>query len=88
MPQWKPTESAPQNTCVLVWWPFVEVGDDEDSTSEHVGGNVLISCLSGGAWSEPDEIEATGAYFGDDHEYADAPSHWMPLPKPPAGVNA
>lgn len=72
--------TAPANTDVLVWWPTVKLDDDGDPTEEVVGGCWLISEKQGGYWIEPDCMNAIGDHMGDDHTYADKPSHWMPLP--------
>jgi hypothetical protein len=72
--------TAPANTDVLVWWPTVKLDDDGDPTEEVVGGCWLISEKQGGYWIEPECMNAIGDHMGDDHTYADKPSHWMPLP--------
>lgn len=74
--------SAPPMTDVLVWWPIVKLDEDGDPTDEIVGGCWIISEDQGGYWIEPEVMTAIGDHMGDDHTYADKPSHWMPLPTP------
>ena len=74
--------TAPVNTDVLVWWPLVKLDDNGDPTEEVVGGRWLISEDQGAYWIEPDCMNAIGDHMGDDHTYADKPSHWLPLPSP------
>jgi hypothetical protein len=72
--------TAPSMTDVLVWWPIVKLDEDGGPTDEIVDGCWIISEDQGGHWIEPEVMNAIGDHMGDDHTYADKPSHWMPLP--------
>ncbi len=74
--------TAPPMTDVLVWWPIVKLDQDGEATDEIVDGCWIISEDQGGYWIEPEVMNAIGDHMGDDHTYADMPSHWMPLPAP------
>jgi hypothetical protein len=80
---WRPIETAPVNTEVLVWWPIVLTDDDGDPTAQEDGGYCFVSELQGDYWLEPDALNAIGDYFGDDRMYAETPKFWTPLPEPP-----
>lgn len=72
--------TAPSMADVLVWWPIVKLDENGDPTDEIVDGCWIISEDQGGYWIEPEVMNAIGDQMGDDHTYADKPSHWMPLP--------
>lgn len=84
MSEWRPIESAPKAQDVLAFWPLRELDDDDEPTGEIVGGEIVVTRFDAGAgWTEPDYFGAYGAHLGDDVDYTDAPTHWMPLPAPP-----
>lgn len=64
----------------IVFWPLVALDDDGDMTDKVIGGVQHIvdyeSVGNGGMFCDPDNAEACGDYFGDDHCYAAQPSHW------------
>jgi hypothetical protein len=72
--------TAPSMTDVLVWWPIVKLDEYGDPTDEVVDGCWIISEDQGGHWIEPEVMNAIGDHMGDEHTYADKPSHWTPLP--------
>lgn len=45
------------------------------------GGAQAVTWRSGNGWVEPDWLEASGSWFGDDYCYASTPTFWMPLPE-------
>lgn len=85
--EWRDIERdpPPKGEDVMVWWPTVALNDDGEIEQplRITGGARLISCLDGLVWQEPDCMNAIGEWFGDDSEYAEAPTHWRPLPAPP-----
>jgi hypothetical protein len=83
--QWQPIETAPKDgTHILAFWPLHPFGDDDNmDESKVVGGVRAVTFLSGNYWVEPDYLDATGAWFGDDCCHAPTPTHWQPLPAPP-----
>lgn len=76
-----PIAVAPQDRPILAWWPLVKLDDYGDPTDEVVGGQWLVTEWNGGHWLEPEALNAMGEFFGDDEEYAEAPSHWRSLPE-------
>lgn len=86
---WLPIETAPKDmTHVLALWPKRKL-DEECFPSGPITGHVqAVTFYSGGGWVEPDYLDAIGESFGDEEAYAPEPSHWMPLPAPPAAQRA
>jgi hypothetical protein len=81
---WQPIETAPRDgTEIVVCWPKVEIDDDCELTNKAIGYVRAISSFAGGAWVEPEFLEANGPSFDDDWDFAMSPSHWMPLPAAP-----
>jgi hypothetical protein len=79
---WQPIETAPKDgTWVLLSGGKIYYGWDGDSQPGVVSGQFSHwfngSERSGGAWQF---AWYDGGYYG---EY-ESPTHWMPLPKPPA----
>lgn len=69
MSEWQPIETAPKDgTAFLAFEP------SEDDDPPRIG--VCYISTSG------DLIENVSAGFADDYSFA--PTHWMPLPEPPA----
>lgn len=69
-PQWKWIGSAPRNgTCVLLWIPA------EDGRHAYIASGWYESGVFDNRWyAAPDE-----------NPLSPQPTHWMPLPTPPAG---
>lgn len=88
--RWKSIRSCPRQKPVLVWWPLRRLDAEENPTGQIVGGHVLIASVDGAGrvWDEPPEIDAVGSHMDDDYAFAETPSHWMELPKPPAEATA
>lgn len=87
--EWRPIDTAPTDgTHVLVCWPRCRVDENDELTGEVTGYMRAVSFMNGGSWVEPDYLDAIGAHFGDDEEYAAEPSDWMPLPAPPRAAHA
>jgi hypothetical protein len=63
----------------LAWYPKFAYDDDGEITNEIVGGAWGITSWSG-SWDEPEFLNASGDFFGDDFEFAAEPTHWLPLP--------
>lgn len=81
----QPIDTAPRDGSeVLTYWPKLKLDDDGGMTDEVVGGSWAVTCWIGGQWDDPECLNAIGALFGDDECYADQPTHWHPLPPPPA----
>jgi len=86
MSEWQPISTAPRDgRDILVWWPMRALDDEGLPTGEIVDGRAFVSAwVIGGYWWEPKEVED-----GCDEEeiecgFTEEPSHWMPLPEPPA----
>lgn len=70
--EWQPIETAPKNGKeVLVCRKF-----DSGSAS------YAVASFNGDEWRDMGDIGWAGMY-GDD---GNQPTHWMPLPEPPAGA--
>jgi hypothetical protein len=82
---WQPFATAPQDgTHVLAYFPRHPFNDDDHmDESIDLGGVQAVTWRNGSGWIEPDYMDATGAFFGDDCCYAPVPTHWMPLPEAP-----
>jgi len=77
-------ERVPKHEPILAWYPHVKLDDDYNLTDEVVGGSWHVVVYHGGKhWEEPTYFEAAGGRFGDDWNYAEAPTHWMRLPGAP-----
>ena len=83
--QWRPIGTAPQDgTHILAYWPLHPFDDDGNMNEAVVIGGVrAVTFRNGNGWIEPDYLDATGAWFGDDCCYAPVPTHWLPLPPAP-----
>jgi hypothetical protein len=81
---WQDISTAPKDgTPFLAWFPKVRLDEDDEPTDEVIGGaQALVSCLND-MWSEPDWLDAHGAYYFEDWCFADVPTVWQPLPAPP-----
>lgn len=82
---WLPAATAPEDgTHFLAYFPRHPFGEDDNmDESIDLGGVMAVTFKSGNGWVEPDYMDATGAFFGDDCCYAPAPTYWMPLPAAP-----
>lgn len=87
MPDWIKTadrKPLPDNVhgrkYCITYWPLHALDDDDAMTEEIVGGHqhiVMYEVLgNGGHFEDPPSADAIGSYFGDDHCYANQPSHW------------
>lgn len=66
---------------VLAYYPVLRLDDDGNLTDEVIeGGAWCVTQYVGNSWNEPDLLNATGEYFGDDGEYSPEPTHWLPCP--------
>jgi hypothetical protein len=84
MSDWQPIESAPKDgTPFLAWYPKLKLDDNDDPTDEVIGGAQAIVTCRDGQWDEPEWLSAHGAYFFEDWCFAEMPTRWQPLPKPP-----
>ena len=83
--QWQPFSTAPQDgTRVLAYFPRHPFDEDENmDESIDLGGVQAVTFRNGSGWIEPDYLDASGAWFGDDYCYAPVPTFWMPLPANP-----
>lgn len=83
---WQPMETAPKDgTRILAVWPRRMMDDDFQAVGEITGYEMCVTFMNGGAWVEPDYLDAIGEGFGDDDAYTPEPTHWQPLPLQPSG---
>ncbi len=77
---WRPIETAPHDAEVLAWYPKHPLDDDGNPTDQTNGGaHAIVRRHSGGGWEEPQWLDASGDWFGDDFCWAAEPTHWKPL---------
>lgn len=82
---WQPIEEAPPGVEVLGWYPKHPLDDDGYPTDAIDGGtSAIVKRHHGGGWEEPQWLDASGDFFGDDFCWAAEPTHWMPLPHGPS----
>lgn len=80
---WQSIETAPKDrTEILACWPKRKLDDDECPTGEITGYAQCVTAWQG-FWIEPDYLAAHGSFYFEDEAFADAPTHWMPLPAAP-----
>lgn len=71
-------------TPFLAWYPRMKLDEDDELTDEPAGGGAwAIVSVKGKQWDEPEWLSSHGSYFFEDWEFAQMPTHWMPLPAPP-----
>lgn len=83
--EWKPIETAPKEhgAEVLGWFRKVRLDADDNLTDEVIGGAMAQVSRNGYGWTEPDWLNASGAYFFDDWSFEPEPVLWHPLPAAP-----
>ena len=77
MSEWQKIETAPEHIPILVWVPKINRGLDSAEVvillrDEHDPSGRGYSLWTNG-----------GPNGGSDMDFEAAPTHWMPLPKPP-----
>lgn len=70
--RWQPIDTAPRNTSVLIYLP------NREHYGEPIYRAILVDMGSGPRWT------TTGLHIGRDLCKDEQPTHWMPLPPPPA----
>ena len=71
--EWQPIETAPKDTTVLIHWA------ESKGYNGHTGIGGLADCEEDGfLWYEDHGADSGETCLED-------PTHWMPLPEPPAG---
>lgn len=83
--RWQPMNTAPKKhgAEVIGWFRKVKLDDDDNLTDEVVGGAMAQISRNGDGWTEPDWLDASGAYFFDDFSFEPEPVLWHPLPPEP-----
>jgi hypothetical protein len=84
---WQPMATAPKKhgAEVLAWFRKVKLDEDDALTDEVVGGAMAQVSRDGEGWTEPEWLNASGAYFFDDFSFEPDPVLWHPLPPEPVG---
>lgn len=86
---WLPIEMAPKDsTRILVSWPMREMDEDGFPVGPITSRHTLLTERNGGGWLEPDVLNASGSWFGDEDCFTAAPDLWQPLPNPPSAMRA
>ena len=84
--QWQPIETAPKDGTEIIGAAWYKYGD----FSAHIEGPWTIA-FYGGKWQsswDGSEVVNYMSDFGTDYKEPELePTHWMPLPNPPAGGN-
>lgn len=84
MSEWQPIETAPKDGTEIIAIYCCDYGYQEKPT---VYGPWTVSFLMGkwmASWGNSTVIESEG-YWGSDYKVPDIdPTHWQPLPPPPA----
>ena len=81
---WRPIESAPKDgTRILVSWPMRVMDDEGFPNGKLTHRHTLITEWHGGYWLEPEVLNASGEYFGDEDCFTENPDLWQPLPPKP-----
>jgi hypothetical protein len=81
----QPISTAPKDgTEFLAWLEKRRLDEDDEITAEVIGGAWAIVSCRGRQWDEPEWLSTHGSYFMEDWCFAEEPTHWMPLPPPPA----
>lgn len=82
--------SPEKGEYVLTLWPVLFYRDDD--SGGHLSDDVLrydqhvVEYGHNGRFEDPPYADAIGDWFGDDHEVAEQPTHWCPLPTLPDGI--
>lgn len=86
MAEWQPMKTAPRDGReFLAWFQKIKLDDDDNPTTEVVGGAQAIISFAGGSWNEPEWLSAHGSWWMEDWCFADEPVLWHPLPPDPVG---
>lgn len=81
---WLDARTAPDNEIVLAAWPMRLLDEDDMPTGAVVAVHVITAQRHGDTWDDLGGFDGIGRGFDDDHEPVESPTHWMPLPAPPA----
>jgi hypothetical protein len=79
------TAPKKQGAQVLGWFPKVKLDEDDNPTTEVIGGAMAQIERQGNGWTEPEWLSAHGSYYMEDWCFADEPVLWHPLPPEPVG---